>query len=84
VLFSVKVTLYVYLSGLRLLFNPADLIIGIAKTSIFGAIIALTGCHFGLEARGGAEGVGEATTKAVMSSCLLILVFDFIIALFVF
>jgi phospholipid/cholesterol/gamma-HCH transport system permease protein len=84
VIFSVKVTLYVYLSGLRLLFNPADLIIGVAKTSIFGAIIALTGCHFGLEARGGAEGVGEATTKAVMSSCLLILVFDFIIALFVF
>jgi phospholipid/cholesterol/gamma-HCH transport system permease protein len=84
VLFSVHVTLYVYLTGLKLFFNPADLIIGIAKTSVFGAIIALTGCHFGLEARGGAEGVGEATTKAVMTSCLLILVFDFIIALMVF
>ena len=84
VIFSVHVTLYVYLTGLKLFFNPADLIIGIAKTSVFGAIIALTGCHFGLEARGGAEGVGEATTKAVMTSCLLILVFDFIIALMVF
>jgi phospholipid/cholesterol/gamma-HCH transport system permease protein len=84
VLFSVKVTLYVYLTGLRLLFNPADLIIGVAKTSVFGAIIALTGCHFGLEAKGGAEGVGEATTKAVMLSCLLILVFDFFIAIVVF
>jgi phospholipid/cholesterol/gamma-HCH transport system permease protein len=84
VLFSVKVTLYVYLTGLRTFFNPADLIIGVAKTSVFGAIIALMGCHFGLEARGGAEGVGEATTKAVMFSCLLILVFDFLIALVVF
>ena len=84
VLFSVNVTLYVYLTGLHLLFNPADLIVGVVKTSVFGAIIALTGCHFGLEARGGAEGVGEATTKAVMASCLLILVFDFFIALVVF
>jgi phospholipid/cholesterol/gamma-HCH transport system permease protein len=84
VVFSVHVTLYVYVSGLKLLFNPTDLIVGIAKTGVFGAIIALTGCHFGLEARGGAEGVGEATTKAVMTSCLLILVFDFFIALVVF
>jgi phospholipid/cholesterol/gamma-HCH transport system permease protein len=84
VLFSVKVTMYVYLNGLQLFFNPWDLIIGVAKTSVFGAIIALTGCHFGLEARGGAEGVGTATTNAVMVSCLLILVFDFIIALVVF
>lgn len=84
VLFSVHVTLYVYISGLKLLFNPADLIVGVVKTSVFGGIIAITGCHFGLEARGGAEGVGEATTKAVMASCLLILVFDFLIALYVF
>jgi phospholipid/cholesterol/gamma-HCH transport system permease protein len=84
VIFSVHVTLYVYMNGLKLLFNPYDLIIGVAKTSVFGAIMAVTGCYFGLEAKGGAEGVGEATTKAVMISCLLILVFDFIIALYVF
>jgi phospholipid/cholesterol/gamma-HCH transport system permease protein len=84
VLFSVHISMNVYLSGLRLLFQPWDLIVGVAKTGVLGAIIALTGCHFGLEARGGAEGVGEATTKAVMASCLLILVFDFIIALIVF
>jgi len=84
VLFTVKITLYVYIMGLRMLFNPADLIIGVVKTSIFGAIIALTGCHFGLEARGGAEGVGNATTKAVMTSFVLILIFDFLIAFLVF
>jgi len=84
VLLSVKVTLFVYLTGLKLFFVPRDLIVSVLKTSVFGAIIALTGCHFGLEAKGGAEGVGEATTKAVMWSCLLILVFDFFIALVVF
>jgi phospholipid/cholesterol/gamma-HCH transport system permease protein len=84
VVFSVKITLYVYFTGLRMLFNPADLLIGVAKTSVFGAIIALTGCHFGLETRGGAEGVGNATTKAVITSFVLILIFDFVIAFLVF
>jgi phospholipid/cholesterol/gamma-HCH transport system permease protein len=84
VIFSVHVTLYVYLTGLKLWFNPADLIIGIAKTSVFGAIIALTGCYFGLETRGGAEGVGSSTTKAVMTSFVMILIFDFLIAFFIF
>ncbi len=83
VLFSVKITLFVYLTGLRMLFNPSDLLIGVAKTSVFGAIIALTGCHFGLETVGGAEGVGNSTTKAVMTSFVLILVFDFLIAFLV-
>jgi len=80
VMLSMDVTTYVYLNGLRLFFNPADLFTGIAKTSVFGAIIALTGAHFGLEAKGGAAGVGNATTKAVMVSAVLILIFDFIIA----
>ncbi len=80
VLFSVNVTLFVYLSGLKFLFNPADLILGVVKTSVYGAIIALTGCYFGLETKGGAEGVGNSTTKAVMTSFVLILVFDFLIA----
>jgi phospholipid/cholesterol/gamma-HCH transport system permease protein len=84
VIFSVKVTLYVYLAGLRSFFLPADLFVGIAKTSVFGAIIALTGCYFGLETRGGAEGVGSSTTKAVMTSFVLILIFDFLIAFLVF
>jgi phospholipid/cholesterol/gamma-HCH transport system permease protein len=72
--------MYVYLNGLRFLFNSMDLITGVLKTSVFGAIIALTGCHFGLQARGGAEGVGLATTKAVMTSAVLILIFDYIVA----
>ena len=81
VIFSVDITLYVYLNGLKSFFNSGDLLVGVAKTMVFGVIISLTGCYFGLQAKGGAEGVGSATTRAVMSSCVLILVFDFIIAL---
>jgi phospholipid/cholesterol/gamma-HCH transport system permease protein len=83
VIFSVNITLYVYLNGLKYLFNARDLFLGIAKTSVFGAIIALTGCYFGLQTKGGAEGVGESTTKAVISAFVLILIFDFIIAFLV-
>lgn len=83
VVLSVDVTVYTFLSGLQLFFNPVDVFVGIAKTMVFGAIIAITGAHFGLEAKSGAEGVGNATTKAVVTSAVLILVFDFIIALLV-
>jgi phospholipid/cholesterol/gamma-HCH transport system permease protein len=80
VILTVDMTLYSYLSGLRMFFMPSDLFVGIGKTAVFGAIIAIVGSHFGFEARGGAEGVGGATTKAVMLSSVLILIFDFIIA----
>lgn len=80
VIVSVDVTLYVYVNGLRLFFNPTDMFVGILRTVVFGAIIALSGCHFGLKARGGAEGVGNATTKAVMTAAVLILIFDYVIS----
>ncbi len=80
VLVGLDVTPYVYLTGLKLFFNPFDLVIGILKTTGFGVIIALSGIYFGSTAQGGAEGVGNATTKAVMTAAVLILVFDFIVA----
>lgn len=78
--FFIDVTMYNYLSGLKLFFSLPDMLIGISKTTIFGAIIAFTGAHFGLRARKGAQGVGEATTRAVMTSAVLILFFDFLVA----
>ena len=83
VMLTIDITVYTFLSSLRLFFNPMDVFIGIAKTTVFGAIVAITGAHFGFEARGGAEGVGNATTKAAVTSVVLILIFDFLIALLV-
>jgi phospholipid/cholesterol/gamma-HCH transport system permease protein len=80
---SVDMTMHEYLSGLRLFFNASDLYVGVIKTMVFGAVIALTGAHFGFEAEGGAEGVGTATTRAVIVAAVLILIFDFVIAVLV-
>lgn len=80
---SVDVTMYTYLSGMKLFFNPVDVYMGVGKTAIFGAIVAITGAYFGFQAKGGAEGVGNATTKAVVISAVLILVFDFVVAVLV-
>ncbi|MFH1741060.1 MAG: ABC transporter permease [bacterium] len=53
---------------------------GILKTVVFGVIIAIVGCHCGFEAGWGAEGVGEATTKSVVTSSILILIADFFLS----
>jgi phospholipid/cholesterol/gamma-HCH transport system permease protein len=55
----------------------ADYFSGMYKTPFFGAIIALTGCHFGLTTRGGTEGVGQATTRTVVAISIAILIADF-------
>jgi phospholipid/cholesterol/gamma-HCH transport system permease protein len=83
VVLSVHMTLFSFLNGLRMYFHMSDLLVGVFKTSVFGAIIAIVGSYFGYQAKGGAEGVGIATTKAVMLSSVLILIFDFIIAFLV-
>lgn len=50
---------------------------GLLKAVIFGGIISLISCHRGFTAGGGAEGVGQATTGAVVASCVLILISDY-------
>ena len=55
----------------------SDLISGLAKTPIFGFIIAIVGCHFGLTTRGGTEGVGQSTTRTVVVVSIAILVADY-------
>jgi phospholipid/cholesterol/gamma-HCH transport system permease protein len=84
VILTVDMTVYQFLHGLRLFFNPTDLYFSIFKTTVFGAIVAITGAHFGFLVQGGAQGVGNATTKAVVTSVVLILIFDFLMALLVF
>ena len=54
-----------------------DLFSGLAKTPIFGFIIAIVGCHFGLSTTGGTEGVGQSTTRTVVVISIAILVADY-------
>lgn len=53
-----------------------DIITGLVKTVFFGAIIALVGCYYGLNVKGGAEGVGKSTTRSVVVSFILIIMCD--------
>jgi phospholipid/cholesterol/gamma-HCH transport system permease protein len=55
----------------------SDLISGLAKTPVFGFIIAIVGCHFGLTTRGGTEGVGQSTTRTVVVVSISILIADY-------
>jgi len=55
----------------------SDLVSGLAKTPVFGFIIAIVGCHFGLTTRGGTEGVGQSTTRTVVAVSIAILVADY-------
>lgn len=76
----------------KLGFNPAnyinatfqnleamDVISGLVKAGVFGLIIALMGCYNGYKSKGGAQGVGAATTNAVVSASILILTFNYIL-----
>jgi phospholipid/cholesterol/gamma-HCH transport system permease protein len=63
--------------GFTLRVIPNDLVQGLVKPFVFGGIIALTGCHFGLKTTGGTEGVGQATTRTVVTASILILVVDY-------
>jgi len=81
---SLSVSFNTFASGLKLLFHYQDLIGGLMKTFVFGFIIAFMGCYNGFVTEGGAEGVGIATMKAVVSSCLLILISNYVLATLIF
>ena len=76
----------------KLGFNPAnylqqswnfletmDVVSGLVKAAVFGFIVALMGCYHGFHSERGAQGVGRATTNAVVSSSILILIFNYVL-----
>jgi phospholipid/cholesterol/gamma-HCH transport system permease protein len=61
-----------------------DVVSSLVKAGVFGFFIALMGCYHGYHSGGGAAGVGRATTNAVVSSFILILLSNLIITVIVF
>ena len=59
--------------------QPVDVVVSLAKAAMFGFLVALMGCFHGYNSRGGAVGVGAATTNAVVSASILILAFDYVL-----
>ena len=87
-----------YLVGVyRLGFNPSiylartleylevsDITLGLIKAAVFGFLIALMGCYHGYHSGRGAQGVGRATTNAVVSASILILIANYIVTMIFF
>ena len=65
---------------LKEFFFMKDLYSGLLKAMFFGGIIGTMGCHYGFATEGGAEGVGQATTRAVVGACVLVLISDYVLA----
>jgi phospholipid/cholesterol/gamma-HCH transport system permease protein len=60
-----------------------DITMGLIKPLVFGFIVATVGCYYGMSAKGGTQGVGRATTEAVVTSMILIIAVDVLITRFV-
>jgi phospholipid/cholesterol/gamma-HCH transport system permease protein len=65
-----------FLYGARMFWHSWDLLYSIAKGAVFGFVIPLISVHMGFKTRGGAEGVGRATTSAVVLMIITVLVLD--------
>jgi phospholipid/cholesterol/gamma-HCH transport system permease protein len=68
-----------YLTSTEQYLETKDVVSGLLKAGVFGLIVALMGCYQGYYSRGGAQGVGQATTYAVVSASVMILVFDYVL-----
>ncbi len=74
----------VFLDSARSFLTFSDILSAMLKASFFGVLIAVIGCNWGLTTTGGAKGVGQSTTTAVVTSLLLIFVFNFFLSAVMF
>ena len=68
-----------YMTNTLNFLEPRDVISGLIKASVFGFFVALMGCYHGMNSGRGAQGVGRATTNAVVSASILILASNFVL-----
>lgn len=73
-----------FLDSASALLSMNDIFGGIIKAVFFGMIVAIVGCFYGLKTKGGAKGVGESTTGAVVTSLLSIIVVNYFLSLLLF
>lgn len=75
---------FTYQNSIKTLAEVYDMVGGMIKGSVFGAIIATVGCYKGLTAPNGAEGVGLATTKSVVLSIILIFITNYFLSVILY
>lgn len=78
------ISTFTYENSIKSFAEIYDMVGGMIKGSAFGAIIAIVGCHKGLTAPNGAEGVGLATTKSVVLSIILIFITNYFLSVILY
>jgi phospholipid/cholesterol/gamma-HCH transport system permease protein len=68
-----------FLNALRHFIGPMDVVCALVKGITFGSLIPIISCAYGFKCRGGAEGVGSATTNSVVTSTIAIIILDFLL-----
>lgn len=69
-----------FLSSMKAFVHFKDFFFAILKAATFGAVIPVVSCYFGFNCKAGADGVGKATTQAVVTSSVAIIVLDFVLS----
>ncbi|MBE9200372.1 MULTISPECIES: MlaE family lipid ABC transporter permease subunit [unclassified Nodularia (in: cyanobacteria)] len=73
-----------FLESVRTFLELSDLLMVLVKGVVFGAIVGINGCSWGLTTKGGAKEVGESATTAVVSTWVLIFMMDFFLSVLMF
>ena len=76
---AIKLTTNEYFARMLEWVHFQDVVVGLLKGFVFGAVASVVPCTFGFRTQGGTEGIAASTTSAVVASFILILVFDFLI-----
>lgn len=84
VVYLIKVNSMDYLNSAQQLLKNMDIYGGILKSFIFGMLISIVACYKGLKTQGGAKGVGEATTSSVVTSLLVLFIFNYFLSVLLF
>ena len=77
-------THFTYINSIEIFTEVSDVVYGLIKAMFFGGIIALVACNEGMHAKSGAEGVGQATTKSVVTSIIFIFICNYILSVLLY
>ena len=78
-IYKLNFSAYDYINRTFEFLEVQDVMSGLVKAAVFGFLVALMGCYQGYHSKGGAQGVGAATTKAVVSASILILTANYVV-----
>ena len=83
-IYSAGLPHFTYMHSIEFFTEVSDVLYGLIKAMVFGGIISLVACYEGMHAKSGAEGVGQATTKSVVTSIIFIFITNYILSVILY